>query len=192
MPPRNRYTREDIIQAALELTRAQGFVSVTARALGEKLGCSTKPIFGLFQNMEEVQQEVLKAANVLYKRYLQEDMARGEYPAYKASGMGYIRFAREEKELFKLLYMRDRSGETIQENREEIRPILAIIQKNLGISEDDAFLFHLEMWVYVHGLATMVATSYLDWDMDFISRTMTDAYMGIRSRFMEEKENGSH
>ena len=77
---------------------------MTARALATELGCSVKPIFGLFKNMEEVQQEVLIAANLLYQNYLQEDMAKGKYPPYKASGMAYIRFAKEERELFRLLF----------------------------------------------------------------------------------------
>ena len=83
-------------------TRTEGFHAVTARALGAKLYSSPKVIFGLFTNMEELQQEVLKAANTCYQRYLKEDMAAGRYPPYKASGMAYIRFAREETELFKL------------------------------------------------------------------------------------------
>ena len=66
--------------------------------------------------MEEVGQEVLAASDLLYQNYLREDMAKGKYPPYKASGMAYIRFAKEERELFKLLFMRDRSREKIEEN----------------------------------------------------------------------------
>ena len=60
---------------------------------------------------------------------------------------------------------------------------MQLIQQNLGISEDEAYLFHLEMWLYVHGIATMIATSYLDWDDEFISRVLTDAYMGLKYRY---------
>ena len=100
--------------------------------------------------------------------------------------MAYIRFAKEEKELFKLLFMRDRSGERIEDEREELRPIIEIIMKNLGISEDEAYILHLEMWLYVHGIATMVATSYLDWDMEFISRSVSDAYSGLKQLYTEK------
>lgn len=183
MPPKYKFTREQIIDAALNLTRRSGIAALTARALAAELGSSPKPIFGLFQNMEEVQREVLKSANALYLSYLQKGMADPKYPPYKGSGMAYIQFAREEKELFKLLFMRDRTGETIAENREEIRPILDVIRKNLKLSEDEAYLFHMEMWLYVHGIATMAATGYLDWDMEFISRAMTDAYEGLKYRY---------
>ena len=109
MPPKFKFTREEITQAALKVTRQNGMSGLTARALAEKLGCSSKPIFGLFRNMEEVQQEVMRGAQALYQSYLKEDMEKGKYPPYKASGMAYIRFAKEEKELFKLLFMRNRS-----------------------------------------------------------------------------------
>lgn len=187
MPPKFKFTKEEMIKAALEVTREQGISSLTARALAAKLGCSSKPIFGLFQNMEEVQQEVLRAANHLYQSYLKEDMESGKYPPYKASGMGYIRFAKEERELFKLLFMRDRSRERIEDSKEEIKPLLEIIKKNLGLNDNESYMFHLEMWLYVHGIATMIATSYVDWDIEFISNALADGYEGMRYRFSHKK-----
>lgn len=192
MPPKFKFTRDEMTNAALNVTRKNGISGLTARALAAELGCSVKPIFGLFKNMEEVGQEVFIASDLLYQNYLREDMAKGKYSPYKASGMAYIRFAKEERELFKLLFMRDRSREKIEENKEEIRPLMQLIQQNLGISEDEAYLFHLEMWLYVHGIATMIATSYLDWDDEFISRVLTDAYMGLKYRYTEGKDNAGN
>lgn len=192
MPPKVKFTRTEVIKAALDVVRANGISGLTARALAAALGCSVKPIFGLFQNMEEVQQEVLAAADGLYQRYIQEDMQAGKYPSYKASGMAYIRFAKEEGELFKLLFMRSRSPNEqkgrAEESKEELAPLLALIQKNTGLSEEEAYLFHLEMWIYVHGIATMIVTSYLDWDMEFISKVLTDAYVGLKCRYHKEGE----
>ncbi len=186
MAPKTKFTKEEIITAATDLVREQGIGALTARALAAKLGSSPKPIFGLFQSMEEVKNEVISAADRLYQSYLATDMSAGKYPPYKASGMAYIRFAREQRELFKLLFMRDRSGEDIGEDRESIRPILDILQKNLGLSEDDACLFHLEQWIFVHGIATMVATSYLNWDSELVSQVLTDSYLGAKHRFTGE------
>lgn len=185
MPPKFKFVKKEIINAALNVTREKGMSGLTARALAIELGCSTKPVFGLFKNMEEVQQEVLIAANSLYHNYLQEDMESGKYPPYKASGMAYIRFAKEEKELFKLLFMRDRSSENTEENKEEIKPILELIEQNLGLSEKEAYMFHVEMWLYVHGIATTIATSYLEWNEEFISKVLTDGYEGMKTRYMK-------
>lgn len=192
MPPKFMFTKKEIAAAALNIVRSAGMSGLTARALAAELGCSVKPIFGLFRSMEEVQQEVLVAADELYQNAIQTGMSSGRYPPYKASGMAYIGFAREERELFKLLFMRDRSGERIEEDRESIRPLLELIQKNLGVSEDDAYLFHLEMWVYVHGIATMIATSYLDWDDEFVSKVLTDAYVGLKYRYQEGNDHVGH
>ena len=158
MPRKNRFTREEIISAALELTRSRGSAAVTARSLAGALGSSSKPIFGLFENMDEVQQEVQKAAFAIYQKRIADAMASGEFPPFKASGMAYIRFAREERELFRLLFMRDRSHETIGSQDEEIRPLLALIQKNVGIGEAEARQLHLELWVFVHGAPRPIAT----------------------------------
>lgn len=189
MPPKCRFTREEIIQAALDLTAEKGVGALTARGLAQRLGSSAKPIFGLFANMEEVQQEVVKAANLRYQEYLRQDMSAGRYPPYKASGMAYIRFAREQRELFKLLFMRDRTHEE-KAAGDELEALLGLIQKNMGLSRDDAYRFHLEMWIYVHGIATMIATVYLEWDMDFISAALTDAYQGLRLRFLPKETEG--
>lgn len=182
MPPKVRITRADIIRAATELVRKEGVQAVNARRVANLLGCSTQPVFSNFATMEALHSAVRQAANELYQSFLRSDMAGGKYPAYKASGMAYIRFAREERELFKMLFMCDRSGQTIPEDRESIRLLLELIQQNLHIDEDAACRFHMEMWIYVHGIATMIATAYLDWDEDMVSSLVTDAYMGIKLR----------
>ena len=183
MPPKVKFTREEIIRSALDIVRETGPEGLTARSLAARLGCSVKPIFGLFRSMEEVQQEVLAAGYRLYGQTIAQAMEAGKYPPYKASGMAYIAFAQQEKPLFRLLFMRDRSNEPRVDDRDNIRPIIEIIKTGLNVDTDTAYRFHLEMWIYVHGIATMIATSYLDWDEQFASDVLTDAYEGIKCRF---------
>lgn len=187
MPRKSMFTREEIISAALELARKGGLSVLTARALGAELGVSSRPVFGLFKSMEEVQQEVLKAADNLYQDYLKRDMEIGKYPPYKAIGMAYIRFAKEEKELFRLLFMRDRTHESIEEDRERIKPLLPFIQHNSGLNEEEAYMLHIEMWLYAHGIASALATSYLAWNEEFISKVLTEGYEGMKARYEKGK-----
>ena len=189
MPRNYMFTRDEIIAAALNLAKKGGISALTARALGRELGASSRPIFGLFKNMGEVQQEVFKAADALYQSYLKDSMESGKYPPYKASGMAYIRFAREEKELFKMLFMRDRTHENVENDKNGLQPYGEMLQQKLGLSEEDAYLFHLEMWMYVHGIAATLATSFLEWDEKFISRVLTDGYEGMKSRYMKNTPN---
>ena len=187
MPPKSRVTKQTILAAAVELVRSEGAQALNARALARKLNCSTQPIFSNYATMDALRGEVIDAALERYHVYLKESMESGRYPPYKASGMGYIRFATEEKELFKLLFMRDRTGEVIGEDLDEIAPIIRLIQEKTGMSFERARLFHLEMWLYVHGVAAMLATNYLPWGLEDIDDMLTDAFEGLRLRFEEKR-----
>ena len=183
MPPKVKVTKDTIITAAMDIVRESGASALNARALAARLGCSTQPIFSNYTSMEALRTDVIAQANELYQTFQQQDMLSGEFPAYKASGMAYIRFAREERELFKLLFMRDRSAEDVSGEERTLDGIIEIIQNNTGLTKEEAFLFHLEMWVSVHGIATMVATAYLEWDRDLTSRMLTDTYEGLKQRY---------
>ncbi|MBQ7801223.1 MAG: WHG domain-containing protein [Oscillospiraceae bacterium] len=187
MPPKIKITKPAIIAAAMAIVRESGAGALNARALAARLGCSTQPIFSNYANMEALRSDVIAEANRLYQRYLREDMTSGEFPLYKASGMASIRFAREEPELFKLLFMRDRSAEDVSGEERKLDDLLPIIQNSTGLSREEAFLLHLEMWIFVHGIATMAATAYLDWDRDMTSRVLTDAYEGLKHRFLNKE-----
>lgn len=181
------FTKDEIVKAALDLTREKGFSAVSTRALGEKLGTSSRPVFSHFSNMAQVQAAIVSAANEVYQSYRKEEIKSGKYLPYKASGMAYIRFAREEKELFKLLFMRDRSQESVKENPEEMDALIGLICKQVNLTKENAKLFYLEMWAYTHGIATMVVTEYLDWNEELISRALTDVYEGLKLRYESYK-----
>lgn len=186
MPPKVKFSREEIIAAALDIVREGGMTALTARSLAARLGSSAKPVFGLFENMQEVQKEVMLAANAEYQEFLYAEMMRGIYKPYKATGMAYIDFARKEKELFKILFMHDRTKEIADIRDESVASIIALIMRNTGLSEENARLLHLEMWIFVHGIATMIVTNYLDWEEEHVSRALTDAYEGLRTRWCGE------
>ncbi|MBE6562746.1 MAG: TetR/AcrR family transcriptional regulator [Ruminococcaceae bacterium] len=181
MPPKIKIQKEEIICAATELVREKGEDALNSRNLAKALGCSTQPLFSNFENMEELRGEVIKRAAVIYGGFTKDEIEKGNYPAYKASGMAYIRFAKEERELFTLLFMRDRTFEN--KSDDEIEPIVKMIMGNVGISHEDAKLFHLEMWSCVHGIAAMIATDYLELDTELVSLMLTDIYQGLRARF---------
>lgn len=187
MPPKVKVTKEQIVNSALDLVRTSGQEALNARTLAKLLNCSTQPIFSNFASMDLLQTDVIKGAYVIYQGYIQREMERTDIPPYKASGFGYIRFAQEEKQLFRLLFMRDRREECISKDDPVINSVLPIIMKMTGLNRDEAYLFHLEMWIYTHGIATMLATEYLEWDWELISRMMTDAFEGLKHRFVRKE-----
>lgn len=181
MPPKICITREAILSAAVEIVRQEGAPALNARAIASALHCSTQPIFSNFATMEVLRMAVVEAADKLCQQYRNQEEERGAYSPYKAHGMAYIRFAKEEKELFKLLYMRDRTDENRAQYDEDTQ-METIVQHSTDLTGADAKLFHLEMWAYVHGIATMFATGYLDLDFELVSRMLTDVYQGLRKQ----------
>ena len=187
MPPKVKITKEEIIRTAVEIVRRDGADALNARVIAKELNCSTQPVFSNFASMEDLRRAVADAADRLYQEYIDREIRSREYPAYKASGMAYIRFATEESELFRLLFMRDRSAEPVPTETEELRKIYGIAQTSTGFDKDRIKFFHLEMWAYVHGIAAMTATGYLSFDTELVSEMVTDAYQGLKQRY-ETKE----
>ena len=188
MPRKTTIHKEDIIKAAVNLVSERGHEALNARALAECLGCSTQPIFSNFNTMEELFNEVLVRCLESYNDYVKQEFARQQgFPTYKTYGMGYIRFAKEQKNLFKVLFMRDKTGKGTGVEDSTFFEVLPIIMKALNFNREEASLFHLEMWTFVHGIGSMIATSSFDWDMDLASRTLTDAFQGLKHRFEQLK-----
>lgn len=188
MPPSIRITREAIISGAVDLVREQGIEGLTTRTLAKKLNCSTQPIFSNFPNMESLKQLVLEKAYELYVDRTFRSMGSGEYPPYKASGMAYIEFAVEEPQLFRLLYMRDRHNEERINDTPESERIVEVIIRNTGVTLAQAHRLHEELWVLVHGLATMYATGFEVYDREKASRMLSDVYLGILCRIKNERK----
>ena len=187
MPPKVRITKEDIVRTAVCLVRENGGDVINARVIADRLGCSTQPIFSNFESMKALRCAVIVEAEKLYSERIASAEGDGKMPPYKAKGMAYIDFARTERELFKLLFMRDRAGEVIPKTNDEIEEMSALVSEQTGLDADSARLFHIEMWVFVHGIASMTATGYLELDRDIVSRMLTDMYNGMKLKAEEKK-----
>ena len=185
MPPKAKISRQQISDAALDFVRDRGIGALNARELAARIGCSTQPIFTCFSGMEEVMEEVMRRAYDCYYAMQREDMAKGEYPPVKASGMAYIRFAKEEKELFRFLFMRDRRKE--EGTVDPPDALIAKICEETGMTREEAILFHAELWIMVHGIGTMIATDYFKWEKETVSGILTDVYFGLLLRYKERK-----
>ena len=192
MPPKTKYTREQIVEAAIRYVRIYGAEELSARTLGRSIGCSPQPIFCCFSGREEGWDAVDKAAYDLYLGYLQREMESGRWTAYKSFGVGYVRFAMEEPRLFQYLFLRDRSDE-IPSEAPDWKASLQMIAEANGFSEEEAEELHLNMWVCVHGIATMAATDFLKMEWEQISLLMSNAYLGTRDQILKRrKEHGGN
>ena len=182
MPPKVKITKEDIINTALELVRKNGVEAINARSIAAALNCSTQPVFSNFRTMDELCEAVTVASYEIYQSFLFREAESGKYPQYKSFGMAYIRFAKEEKELFKLLFMRNRKGKELIPTSDFDASVEMIMKAN-GVSKEKAELMHLEMWTCVHGIATMFASGFLDLEWELVSKMCTDMYLGLKMQY---------
>ena len=103
MPAKKKIEKEMLVQKALELLRAEGFSAINARRLAKELNCSTQPVYYTFGTMEGLKNELKIEATKIHSRYVRQYLDQGEYVDYSAYGLGFVRFATEEKELFRFL-----------------------------------------------------------------------------------------
>lgn len=182
MPPKTKVTKEEIVSAALEAVRQEGEGGLNARRIARRLCCSTQPVFSNYRSMEDLRKDVLCAASRFCAQRMDRLVANSNMPPYKAMGMAYITLAMEERELFRFLYMRPRTEAEMQE-RAETEQVVAMIAEKTGLDADTAYLFHLEMWLYVHGIAVTAATSFVTWKEEQLSQMLTDMYDGLLLHF---------
>jgi len=189
IPPKQRFTKEAVVAAALNLVRREGIAGVTARGLGAELGCSSRPIFTAFQNMDEVHRETISAAQMLYNGYVEKGLS--ETPAFKGVGMQYIRFAREEPQLFGLLFM------TAGENALTLADVLPVIDGNsirilssienaYGLSRELSYRLYQSMWIFTHGIACLCATGVGHLTEDETSCLLTEVFTGLLIKIKSE------
>lgn len=182
MPPQFKFTKKEIIQAALEIVRENGMDAVTARALGEKLNSSSKPIFSMFENMEEVQSETLKAARMVYNEYVSEGLK--STPAFKGVGMQYIMFAIKEPKFFQLLFMTEQTEKKnalgilpmIDDNYEEI---LSSVGNGYGLDDEASKSLYRHLWIYTHGIASLIATGVCSFREEEIADMLTEVFASL-------------
>ena len=186
MPPKVKIAKKDIIKTAGALVKENGQTALNARTIASALNCSTQPIFSNFSTMDELQKAVIEETYKIYQIFLADEVNSNKYPKYKAYGLAYIRFAMEEKELFKLLFMRDRSLEDTTPSLDFEEAVRMIMQSN-GVNHETATLIHLEVWTCVHGIGAMLATSFLTLEWELISNILSDVYQGIRARHISEE-----
>lgn len=182
MPPKTRFNQAAVLEAAYQLVRRNGMQALNARAVANALHCSTQPIFSAYESMENLKNAVIRRASDEYNRRILASASLDERP-YKATGLAYIAFAREEPELFKLLFMCDRTGRDLSAEDASMPYVLSAIRQATGYGPEKARLFHYTVWITTHGLATMIATRYLPFSDAQVQRVLSEIYLSLKMRF---------
>jgi len=160
MPPTVRFTRDAVLHAACQLMRREGMEALNARAIAKELGGSTQPIFRLFTNMEDLHRELILYVARQFQAHAEADMAQSDSP-YIQLCTTYLLYGRDEPELFKLQFMRDRVSEGQYSDQTNFDLVFNIIKKETPLDDETALRFFERTWLFIHGLAVCIATKYI-------------------------------
>ncbi len=160
-----KVTREDIVAAAADVLRSGGFRAVNARSVARRLGCSTQPIYLCFRNMDELRAALTEFAAAEHIRRVRELLRErsGQDTRYSSYGLGFVRFAAQEPQLFRWLYLE--GGQAGPRAEDVLLPeILTVITEEYGYDAKTAQVLHRDMTYYSYGLAILANTGNLGLD----------------------------
>ena len=159
------YSYSQIIDAAFDLIREKGWMGITTRAIANKIGCSTMPIYSHVNSVDELEKALRQKARELLKEFQQH---RYTEHVLLNLAFGYVVFARDEKNLFRFLYlekpdqvdledvaeMKEKISKEFRENRDEVKAF-----EELNNSGQEALIQYT--WIFTHGLAMLVNSGVL-------------------------------
>lgn len=181
MPPKEKVSKAQIQKTAFDMTKEYGFEAVTARKLAEQMGCSTQPIFRAYENMEELRCDLFHMSAEYFADYMLSKKSRTE-PGYITLGMAYIELAVKERNLFGLIasvddFGGDPLGNTIREDGG--LKSLENLPKVKGLSTEKKQELFTMVWMFTHGVASMVASGRVHLNNKEIKSLLTKAYEGF-------------
>ncbi len=187
MPAKTKVTKQMVIDAAFEITRAEGAENVNARTVSQKLGCSTQPVMYHFATIKDMKRAVYAKLDWFHTEYLmnvnpQEDSLLG-------IGLNYIRFAVEEPNLFRFLFQ---SGFAVENNllemidSEELVPVLSAMREAMELNMAQTKDIFITLALFVHGYASIIVNNALEYDEELIKVHLERAYKGAILAIQEE------
>lgn len=174
MPPRPKFTKQEIVAAGLTVARERGMEAVSTRDIAAVLGVSTRPIFTYFHSMDELKAEVYQEAEEIYRAYVQEGMKQ-KIP-FLGVGMQYIRFAKEEPQLYRMLFLSSPAegcNNVMRQLENSQSMVRESIKQIYHMNDRDADQYFRDMWLVVHSLATLTVTGNAPYTEEEMSGILT-------------------
>lgn len=181
MPTTLKITKEKILDAAFSIARSYGINKVSNREIAKRLNCSIRPIYYQFKNVDELNKELYVKIEKFFYKFIMDNMV-DTMPLYKQVGINYIKFAREETNLFKFLFM-TRSDlipkEFVSKDQEDFKELVKLIKISTKLSDKDIESFHIKMWIFAHGIATLSANNTVEFNDEQISHLLSLEFQAL-------------
>ena len=188
MPPIVKIKKEDIIDTTFEIIRKEGLEAVNARKIAQNLNCSVQPIFSNFENMEDLKKCTLEKIALYFYKFI-INLYDDKLPKYKQVGMNYIKFAKQEPIFYKILFLENHSIRTpmLEADNEDLNMIKQYIESSTNLTKENIQAFHVKMWIFTHGLATLVSSKNIDIPEKQISDLISKEFQALM--LLEENPN---
>jgi len=190
--PKQRITREMVVDAAFEIARRDGIEKATVKAISEKLGCSVQPIYSYCQNMDGLRQAVAQKAREFIREYVGKAIDPSDL--FRSTGHAYVRIAKEEPNIFRLFLFQERAGISSLDDlyRTETNPAVAEkIAAEWNISVTEARRFHLNMLIYTIGISTIFSVTSSSIPEEEIFHQQELAYQAFLQNIKENQKHES-
>ena len=176
MPKKPTTSREEMIEGAFQLIRKEGFSALTVRRLAEELGCSTQPIMYQFPDLNELKDAAYQRADQFHTDYITET------EDFLEIGMRYVRFAAEEKNLFRFLFQSGRfDGSSIRQLSHEAvdASIVQAVSREMEVDEKEMLDVFEVLFALVHGYASLIANNALEYDPESLRKALLKTAEGL-------------
>ena len=186
MPPKTKISKAMIEDAGIVFVRANGPDKITAQAIAKQLHCSTQPIMYHFKKVEDLRKAIIAKADAYHSAYLMN--IQGENVMMEI-GLNYITFAKEEPNLFRLLFQSNNFAKKTLQNEfdsDALVNLLEIFSKEANITMSQAKRVFKALFLVVHGYASMFANNALEDHEDTIRKDLEFIYEGMMNKLKEE------
>lgn len=186
MPPKAKFTSQQIVDAAVKITREKGIAAVTAREVGAVLGVSSRPLFTYFDTVDELKREVYNYAKNIYMDYIKSGLKK-KIPALGV-GQEYLRFAKEDPELYKYLFLSPPEGvrgsvmEGLKLSQDLVRDSIMSIY---NMDADTADKYFRDLWLVAYSFTTLIVTNECPYSDEEISALFTEFSISICKAYKE-------
>ena len=175
MPPKQRITREMILERSFEMFCREGMAVVNARSVAKALNCSTQPIFSYFSGMEDLKNALELKAKELFENALKVADLPGD-PMVNIC-CAYTRFAAEQSCLFTHLFMLNQDNQLYPFiSNEERQELVRREAEYTGLPYEKAAEIFVQMSVYGHGLAAVRAAHKAEFTPEQMEKMIVDTH----------------
>lgn len=185
MAPRNKFTKDEMLAAAVRVVRKSGVGSLTAQALAKELHISTQPVFTCFGTIGNLKSEAHIAAEKIFDSYIKEGLK--EKIPFLGYGMKYFKFAKEELPLYRMLFLESNENSTLSGMKHAQDMLRPTLMKIYNINENEANRYFRDMWIASHGLATLLVTGRCPYSEEELQKIMTGFSVSILKSIKEVK-----